>query len=57
MKFEYDWCRLTAISIVCLTILFSILRVTYHSENMKMIENGYQQETIAGYSSPVWRKP
>ena len=56
MKFEYDYMKLSAISILCATaILLGCLFYKYKI-NCKFIENGYIPKMVIGSQDSLWQK-
>lgn len=56
MKFEYDYMKLWAISIVCVTLFLLGFLLYCYKINTQYIENGYQKTMVVGSGDCLWQK-
>ena len=55
-KFEYDYMRLSAISIICVAILLAGCLLNNYLIVSKYIDNGYQKNMVVGNEYSIWQK-
>ena len=54
--FEHDWCKLTAMGIICATLIGIFALACSCRRDFKFIEAGYSIQQVVAYSSPQWTK-
>lgn len=55
-KFEYDYMRLTAIGMVCVTVLLMACIINNYFTVKRYVENGYQRTPAIGSEYALWHK-